>query len=83
MNWAIVAVLGAIGILVPIALVATFASTQDTHQYERHYGKNGFSPEPQKRLVERDELRDKVTADRAVASNSSVFQPVAEWPREL
>lgn len=47
MNWSVMIVVGVIGVLVPVALVATFFSTRDSHKYACHYGQNGYSQEVQ------------------------------------
>ena len=82
MNWMIIMVIAAIAILVPAALLATFGSTRDTYQYERHYGENGFSQEVQRPDTPgntRHQLKDFVDA----SGDLSEEPPVADWPSEM
>jgi hypothetical protein len=93
MSWTPILVIAAIAILVPTALVAAFASTKDTHQYSAHYGKHGFTQEPQEELLQLADAKHP-SADSEQSSNghfeslhhgsaARYQQPVTEWPTEL
>ena len=74
MNWVVLAVLAVVVFLVPTALVATFATNRDTHQYKEHYGPLGYTQELQ------SASKSKSTSQQQDAEEEP---PVVDWPQEL
>ena len=73
MNWTTVLVIAVIVFLVPTALFAAFATTKDSHQYERHYSEFGYSQE-----IQAD--RDHSSVEQAPYANEP---PVVNWPQDF
>lgn len=78
MNWTIFAVITVVAIFVPMALIATFASTKDTYQYARHYGERGFSPE-----IDGQAVNSGSVELQSRSANDQFEPPIVEWPIEL